>query len=295
MRAKARTAEDWVIDALVWTVMVVFCLSIVYPFWGMLVDSFSTPEYARSEGIKLWPRPIHLQAYRDVFGNDVVFVGYANTLIRSIGGTALTLVVGFSAAYALSKKRLPFNRSLTVLMVFTMFFGGGLIPTFLWFKQLGILETRFVLMLPHIASAYYIIIMRRFFEALPIELEESAFIDGASPYTVLLRIVVPLSTPVIATVGLWSVVFHWNEWFGAMIYTTKREFLVLGLLLRRILIEHMSTNLLDMATEDEARMDVTEDSVRAATMFVSIGPVLLAYPFIQRYFVKGIMVGSVKG
>ena len=181
------------------------------------------------------------------------------------------------------------------MVIASMFFGGGLIPTYLWYKQLGVVNTRWALILPHVAVAYYIIIMRRFLEAVPAEIEESAFLDGANPFRILLSIMVPLSLPVLATVGLWSVVFHWNAWFDAMIYDAKPAHTVLQLLLRRILIENQSSAMLNLDFEDEARMQRTEEAVKAATMFVSIGPIILVYPFIQRYFVKGIMVGAVKG
>ena len=139
-----------------------------------------------------------------------------------------------------------------MFVLFTMFFGGGLIPTYLWFRSLGLLNTRFILILPHIASAFYIIIMRNFFQEIPAELEESAVLDGAGIFTLLVRIVAPLSLPVIATVGLWSVVFHWNEWFNAMIFAARRDLIVLQLLLRRILIENQTAEWLELASEESA-------------------------------------------
>ena len=146
-----------------------------------------------------------------------------NTVLRTVAGTLVTLFVSFSAAYALARRTLPLNKTITLLMIFTMFFSGGLIATYLWMGQMGLHNNRLALILPPAASAYYIIIMRNFFRAIPPELEESAFMDGASAYTVLLRIVVPVSMPVVATIALWSAVFHWDSWFDAMLYTPKRE------------------------------------------------------------------------
>ena len=179
-------------------------------------------------------------------------------------------------------------------MIFTMFFSGGLIATYLWMGQLGLHNNRLALILPPAACAYYIIIMRDFFRAIPPELAESAFIDGASAYTVLLRIIVPVSMPVVATVALWSGVFHWDSWFDALLYTPKWAQLVPQLLLRRILIEHQASNLFDLSVH-EIESSFVADTIKAATLYVAIGPTILLYPFLQRYFVKGIMTGSLKG
>ena len=292
-RTRSRTAEDLLLDAVVVLVMTVFTLSVIYPFWSMLVDSLSTPDFARQMGVKLWPRPLTLEPYGQVFERPILWLAYWNTIWRSVSGTVVSMVVCFAAAYAVSKRQMPGSRALTVFMVFTMFFSGGLIPTYLWFKQLGLINTRFVLIFPHIAVAYYIVIMRNFFMAMPPDLEESAVIDGASVYTILLRIVVPLSMPVIATVALWSMVFFWNEWFHAMLFAPKRSLTVLQMLLRRMLIENNTVTAMEIVS---LQTDLVADqSLKAATMFVAIGPIILVYPFIQRYFVKGIMTGAIKG
>ncbi len=294
-RLVRRTAEDWIIDTIVALTMTVFSLSIVFPFWSMLVDSFSTPLFAYQRGIKLWPVPVYTDAYVEILKRPIVYTAYLNTIIRSVSGVALTLGVCFAAAYGLSKERLPFRRALSIFFIITIFFSGGLIPTYLWYRQLGMVNTRIVLIVPHIAQAFYIIIIRRFVESLPNELEESAFMDGASVYVILARIIIPLSLPVLATVGLWAAVFHWNEWFHAMIFSSRRDLTVLQLLLRRVLIENQASNVFEMTMGEEVAGSTTEKAVRAATMFVSIGPIILVYPFIQKYFVRGIMVGSVKG
>ncbi len=288
-----RTLEDLALDAVVALVMAVFTLSVLYPFWSMLVDSFSTPDFARQMGVKFRPRPFTLEPYQQVFERPIVWLAYANTIWRSASGTVVSMVVCFAAAYAVSKRQMPGSRGLTVFMIFTMFFSGGLIPTYLWFKQLGLINTRFVLIFPHIAVAYYIVIMRNFFMAMPPDLEESAVIDGASVYTILFRIVVPLSMPVIATVALWSVVFFWNEWFHAMLFAPKRALTVLQMLLRRMLIENNTVTAMEIVSLQKDL--IADQSLKAATMFVAIGPIILVYPFIQRYFVKGIMTGAIKG
>ena len=290
---RSRAVEDWILDIIVAIVMLVFALSVLYPFWTMLVDSFSTAAYVKKMGIKLWPRPFTLESYAKVFEKSIVAIAYTNTIIRTASGTVFSMIVCFAAAYALSKRDMPFCKPLTIMMIFTMFFSGGLIPTYLWYKQLGLLNTRFILIFPHLAVAYYIVIMRNFFMEMPQDLEESAVIDGATPYVILFRIIVPLSMPVIATVALWSMVFFWNEWFQAMLFAPTKALMVLQLLLRRILIEN---NLVTAMEIIEVHDKLTaEESLKAATMFVAIGPIILVYPFIQKYFVKGIMTGALKG
>ena len=288
-----RSAEDYLIDGATWLVMIAFSVSVIYPFWKIFLDSISTPLEVYRIGLKLWPRATTLDAYGSVFSRNTIGIAYLNTVLRTVAGTSLTLLVSFCAAYALSKRFLPGNRIITLLMIFTMFFSGGLIATYLWMKELGLHNNRLALILPPAASAYYIIIMRNFFRAIPPDLEESAVMDGASVYRILFAIVVPVSLPVVATIGLWSIVFHWNSWFDALIYNSQPRLLVLQLMLRRILIENQATTLFEMELESEATF--VEETIIAATLFVSIGPVILVYPFIQRYFVKGIMTGSLKG
>ena len=288
----AKNYADKAIDLAILLFFLFFSLTIIMPFWTMLVDSFSTEAFFLKKGIKLWPMEATLEPYRQVFANEIIGTAYFNTLFRTVVGASCTVAVCFAAAYAISRQGLPLKRTITALIVFTMFFGGGLIPTYLWYKQLGLINNRLALILPHLAVPYYILIMRNFLQVLPAELEESALMDGASPYRIFLSIIIPVSTPVLATVCLWSAVFHWNEWFGAMIYTPKRSLMVLQLMLRRILLENQASAMLDMP---DSFNKLPEETVKAATMFITIGPIILVYPFVQKYFVKGIMTGSVKG
>jgi len=278
----------------VYVIMIFFALSILYPFWYLLVDSFNTPDASIRDPIKLWPLEFSLTNYEKVFESGIIGVAYVNSLLKTVIGTALILVVSFAAAFGLVDRRLPGIKYITFFMLFTMFFSGGLIPTFLWYKQLGLLNTRIAWVLHLAANAYYIIIMRNFFREIPQEMIESATIDGATLFQVLFRIVVPLSTPVVATITLWAAVQHWNDWFFPLIFTPRRDLTVLQVLLRRVLIENQVANELELLAEDEVRM-ITAETVKAALLFVSIGPIIAVYPLLQRYFVKGIMLGSVKG
>ncbi len=290
---RRRTAEDLAVDLISYLLLVVFSLAVLYPVWRMLVDSFSTPDYVLKMGLKLYPRPFTLKNYSLVFQQNILPIAYFNTIVRAAVGTLLSVVVCFFAAFALSKRTLPFNRFLTYCVVFTMFFSGGIIPTYLWFKQLHLLNTMSVLILPQVAVAFYIVILRNFIKTVPPDLEESAYMDGASVYTVLLRIIVPVSKPAIATIALWSAVAYWNEWFYALIFTTERRLMTLQLLLRKVLIENQVADTMEITILNPNVF--SPESLKAATMFVAIGPIILIYPFIQKYFVKGAMLGSLKG
>ena len=292
--ARRRSLEDRLIAALTYLVMMLFALSILYPFWSMLVDSFNTPGASVQDRVKLWPAEATLSNYRQVLANTILGTAYLNSTLKGAIGTGVILLVSFTAAFGLADRTLPGIKGITFFIVFTMFFSGGLIPTFLWYKQLGLLNTRIAWVLHLAANAYYIIIMRNFFREIPQEMTESATIDGASLTQVLFRIIVPLSVPVVATVALWAAVQHWNEWFFPLVFTPRRDLTVLQVLLRRVLIENQVTSELELLTDLDIR-NITAETVKAALLFVSIGPIILVYPFIQRYFVKGIMLGSVKG
>ena len=264
----------------------------VYPFWQTLVLSFSDKIYANSPGFKFWPPSLTLDAYKQVFSSNTIFIGYANTLFRTALGTIITLVITFCASFAITHKQLPGRSLISFLIMFTMFFSGGMIPTYLNLKSLGLLNTRWVLVLPGAAGAWNFIMMRNFISALGTEIEEAAQIDGAGPFQTMVRIILPLSKAVLAVIGLWSVVSHWNAWFDSMVYANKANLTVLQTVVRR---------LIDVGEETAAAGDAltaansTSETMRAATVMVATAPILLGYPFIQKYLVKGTMIGSVKG
>ena len=270
-------------------------VTILYPFWNLFLRSFSTMEEVSALGLHLWIDHFTLSSWRFVFLDNDLLVAYANTLHRAFFGTTLTLLVTFTAAYALSKRDLPGRSFLTVCFVLTMFFSGGLIPTYLLIRSLGLMNTRWVLILPIAMNVYYIIVARNFLMTIDQAMEDSAIIDGAGYWTILVRIIVPLSKPVLVTIGLWAAVEHWNAWFDAMIYIDDNNKQVLQLLIRDML------KVLDFAELDEAGdvLGLTEpvpvQSVQAVTILLTIGPIVVVYPFIQKYFIKGIMLGAIKG
>jgi putative aldouronate transport system permease protein len=293
-RIRIKSKEDTFIAILLYPLLVLFTISILLPFWMILVDSLSTPEGVRRLGIHLWPDSINLEAYKEVLKQGNIARAYLNTILRTAMGTFLTVAISYGAGYALSRRKLPYRRIITLLIVFTIFFGGGLIPNYLLMRSLGMLDTFAVLILPGLFSGFLILIMRNFLMGIPEDLEESAYIDGAHEWTIAFRIFLPLSGPVIATVALFDAVGLWNEWFNAMIYTRSQELQVMQLLLRRILLENQLNALVEI-DEPSIAANLTPESVRAALIFVAIGPIIAIYPFVQKYFVTGITSGAVKG
>lgn len=278
-------------------VLTLLCLTIVYPFWTQVLLSFSDVDEATSLGLRLWIKEWHTGAYLFAFsGYGNVLVAYGNSIFRVVVGTALCVTFTILAAYPLSKRRLPGRTLLTVLVLITMFFSGGIIPQYLLMRYLGLIDTRWSLILPTLTTGFYVIITRNFMMTMDEALEEAAFMEGAHYGSILIRIIVPLSKPVIATVLLWAAVYHWNEWFHALIYINEESKVVLQLLLRRMLRDlqqAMSDSLLDFALARAVKLPTA--AVQAAVVILTVGPIVLLYPFVQRHFVRGIFVGSLKG
>ena len=287
------TRPDFIFQFFLYGFMLIVCFTMLYPFWYLLINSLSVKLNAN---YSLIPKEISFDNYFRVFANPFILTGYKSTLTRVILGTALTLVFTIATAYPLSKKYFPDRTFWTGYMVFTMFFGGGLIPTFLLIRSLGITDTIWALVLPGLILTYSMLIMRNFFMSIPAELEESARMDGANDIVILIRIIIPVSTPIIATITLWSMVGHWNSWFDSMIYIRTPARHVLQQVLRRIVLEGSTQFWEAMGDIDPNLAVITNtESIKAATIMVATIPILCVYPFLQKYFVKGIMVGSLKG
>ena len=290
------TAGEVVIQAFCYGFLTLFCLSIIYPFWVTLILSFTPPHDISTLGLKTWIDEWSLISYRFAFSSyGNVFVAYRNSIFRTVLGTVLTVTVTMFGAYPLSKRDLPGRSVMTIFLLIPMFFGGGFIPLYLLVRSLGLIDRFAVLIVLMLANSYYIIIMRNFFMTLDPAFEESAFLDGAGYGQILFRIVAPLSKPVLATVAIWSAVAYWNEWFHAMVFITGRNKVVLQLLLRRIIEE--ASEIRTAIQNGEMLWDemIRLEGIKAAVTIVTIGPIILAYPFMQRHFVKGIFVGSLKG
>lgn len=266
----------------------------MYPIIYVAFASFSEPALMMAHKGILWkPLGFSLETYEAVFSNPMILLGYRNTLFIVIVGVALNLLLTSFAAYALSRKTLQYRKQLTLFIVFTMFFSGGLIPFYLLVRGLGITDTLWALILPTAISAFNLIIMRTSFEAVPDALEESAKIDGANDFGILFRIFLPLCKPVLAVVGLYYGVSHWNSWFNAMIFLQDRSLYPLQLILREILIIGEVNSMAEGASQDE--IIILGETLKYATIMVATLPIFLVYPLLQKYFVKGALIGAIKG
>ena len=271
----------------------VFSIMCVYPMIHILFASFSDPNaLMRHQGILLRPLGFTLEGYRLTFRNPGIMSGYANTLFYVGVGTTINISVTSLAAYSLSRKRVLFRNPIMFMIVFTMFFSGGIIPLFLIVRGLGLLNTRIIMVIHNTVSAWNLIVMRTGFAAVPDSLEESAKMDGANDFTVLFRIILPLSKAVIAVMVLFYGVGHWNSWLPAVIFLRDRGLYPLQLILREILIIQEEAAILPAVPAEDMMYRML---VRYSTVIIATVPILFSYPFLQRYFVKGVMIGSIKG
>ncbi len=277
------------------TVFMVFMIAVtLYPFYYVLMGSLSDGiQLVGYRGPLFKPLGTTLNAYRSVFKNPNILTGYRNTVIIVLVGTTLNVIMTSMSAFLLTRKSFAIKNFLAYMMIFTMYFSGGLIPTYLVvFNVLGLGDNLGALILPTLISVYNVIIMRSNFAAIPQGLEESARIDGANEFVIFSRIIMPLSMPIIAVMILFYGVNHWNSWFNAMIYLRTREKYPLQLVLREILLSGTADQMAGSSGADQYALG---ESVKYATIIVATVPILAIYPFIQKYFVKGIMVGAIKG
>lgn len=294
-RNRFKLRPGWWFDAVNSSFMVLFSFMVLYPFWQVVVLSFSDGREATTLGFHLWPDIWTIEAYRFLFSSGEIIRPYMNSVLRTVLGTLLEVLFTILAAYPLAKKELPFRGWLTTFFIIPMFFGGGLIPTYLIIRSLGLLDNFLVLVIPGAVSIFSIIIMRNYFMSLDVAMEESAMIDGAGYLTLLFRIILPVSAPVLATISLWAAVEHWNAWFDAMIYIRNRSLTVIQVIMREMLTS-VSEQSNDLMFNNNARQaQLAMNNVRSGIALLSIGPIILVYPWVQKYFVKGAMLGSVKG
>ena len=278
-------------------IMIFFALICLMPIWHTLCASFSMPyDLGRSSGLLLWPAGgFTTEGYALVLNNKSVWTGYLNTIINVSLGTLLGVLLTFIAAYVLSRKNLLFGSVLIFLIMFTMWFDGGLIPRFMVIRGLGMLDTRAALILPTVMSTFNFIIMRTALSEVPDGLVESATIDGAGHLTIMFRIIMPVTKATLAVIALYYAVGIWNSWFPASIYLSKNRALrPLQLVLRDILI-NADTNSINVPSDAASATDLYRPLVQYTTIVIATAPILAVYPFIQKYFVAGVMLGSIKG
>lgn len=285
-------------DLVVVAVLLLVGAATLYPVVNVFSISLSHPnEVAR--GITWLPRHLDLSAYEFILEHPMIGVGYRNSLIYVTIGTAINLAMTCLCAYPLSKKGLVGRKFVMLLIVFTMFFSGGLIPTYLLVRALGMVNTMWALLIPGAIAAYNMIILRTFFQSIPEDLEESAFLDGAGRWRILASIILPLSKAGLAAIGLFYALGHWNSYFNALIYLNDAEKYPLTMIVREIVLQEVVLKRQELSgdvfdAEREMKFAAYTQNFRYATVFVSIIPMLVIYPFLQRYFVQGLMIGSLK-
>ncbi|MCU6708381.1 carbohydrate ABC transporter permease [Paenibacillus sp. J5C_2022] len=289
-----RSRSDKLFEAGIIVILSIICILVIYPLIFVASASVSNPLKVISGEMWLLPVEFNLGGYAKVFGNPDIMRGYGNTILYTVVGTAINLILTICAAFPLSRKDFFGRNVITGMMVFTMFFSGGLIPTFLLVKNLGMVNTMWALILPAAVGVYNIIIMRTFFQSnIPYELQEAASIDGYSHFRILLNIILPLSAPIIVVMILFYSVGHWNSYFAALIYLKDRTAYPLQLILREILIVSSTQS---MTSDDTFAAQLMEaEKIKYAVIIVANLPILMLYPFVQKYFVQGITIGALKG
>lgn len=293
-----KNKSDILFDTINTLLLVLILISIAYPVIYVISASISSPEAVNSGRMLLIPKDITLQGYKKVFANSDIWMGYKNTIIYTFFGTVLNVVMTVLCAYPLSRKDFIGRNFFMGIFVFTMFFNGGMIPLYMVIRSLNLLNTMWVMIIPGCMSVTNMIITRTYLQnSIPVELQEAAQIDGCSNTRLFIKIILPLSKPILAIMALYYGVAIWNSYFSAMIYLDDRKLYPLQLILREILVQQeMSTMVAEgMNMETMAQQAHMADLIRYAVIIVSTLPVLLAYPFVQKYFVKGVMIGSVKG
>lgn len=276
--------------------MLVMMIIMFYPMWHVLCASFSNAKMLSSHsGVLLMPEGFSTTAYKLMMKNPMIIKGYANTFFILFFGLVVNMFMTCLAAYVLSRRNLMFKKPLTIIIVFTMYFSGGLIPTYLNIMGLGLEDSLWAVILPGAISTYNMIVMRTGFASVPVSLEEAAKIDGASSFRVMWQIILPLSKATVAVVCLYYAVSHWNAWFNAMLYLTDRNKFPLQLILREILIQNDTSSMVTAMDVGAGDSSFVSETVKYAVIIVSVVPILCVYPFIQKYFTKGVMVGAVKG
>jgi putative aldouronate transport system permease protein len=296
MTTTAASKNDRWFDRLNAAFFAIVLLIVAYPLYFILIASISSPEQVNAGLVWLWPVDVSLDGYKKLLDTSRIWQGYLNTIIYATVGTAISVIVTVLGAYALSRKDLPFRTVILFPIVLTMFFSGGLIPIYLQIKGLNLLDTMWAVILPQTVTAFQLIIARSFFQStIPDELLEAAQMDGCNNTKFFLKIAAPLSLPIIAVLVLFSFVSHWNAYFNALIYLKNQELYPLQLVLREILIQNQAADLSGGDVLDQLERQRLGEMIKYSAIIVASVPLLVLYPFVQKYFVQGVMVGSIKG
>ena len=290
------STADKIFDTCNYIILSIVMLLVLYPLVFVLSASVSDPLEVVTGRVVLWPRGFTLDSYGRVFSNPTIIRGYANSIFYTILGTSLSMILTTFAAFALSRPDLRGRKFFTIMITLTMFFSGGMIPLYLVVQKLGLIGNFWSIILPSLMSAYNMIIMRSYFQAsIPFSIQEAAVIDGCSPLKLLTKIILPLSVPVIAVVALYYGVARWNSYFSCMLYMgSQKEWWTLQLVIREIVIQSTTTEMMDVGLVSLDQI-MAKEAIKYTVIIVSSLPLLIVYPFIQKHFVKGVMIGAVKG
>lgn len=291
---KKRTIHDISLDVIIYGTLLLITLATLLPFVNVLSKSVSEEWAVISGKVGIFPVGFQLDTMKFVITSNQFIRSFSVSVFITVVGTVLSLCITAITAYPLSKRHLPGIGIVMLLFIFTMLFNGGIIPNYMLIRNLGLLDNLWSLILPSLVSVFNLLVMKSYFEGLPESLEESARMDGARTFTILFRILLPLSGPVLATIALFYAVSYWNEFFNAMIYINSSSLKPLQLHLRDIVLNASSATAGMEVTQDDM-MNLSPDNVRSATVIASTIPILLLYPYLQKYFIKGVLIGSVKG
>jgi putative aldouronate transport system permease protein len=294
---KSRSVGDMLYAGVVYAFLVAVVFATFYPFWNVLVLSVNSAADSIKGGIYFWPRELTFTSYKEILTDREILHAVWVTVARTVVGTPLAVLVISMLAFPLSNRDLVLRRPITLYFIFTMYFGGGLIPYYMVLKTVNLIDSFWVFILPGLVNVFYMILVRTFIEQLPQELVESAKIDGANDLQIFIRIVFPLTTPVLATIALFIAVGHWNAWFDSYAFTYKSSLKTLQAVLVKILNQYQTGSMVSDAqklADSAKRLAVSSDTIRMAATVVATLPIVLVYPFLQRYFVKGMTLGAVK-
>ena len=291
-----RTPSEWVLDILKVVILTIVTIVTIYPFWNIFIVSINDATDAVRGGLYFWPRIFSIASYKEILGRSTFRHAMLMTVLRTAIGTPLAVLITAMCAYPLSRKDLVGHKFFSILFVFTMYFGGGQVPYYMVLKNIGLLNTFWVFIFPLVMSVYNMILIRSYIDNMPGELFEAVKIDGGNDLVVFFRIILPLAKPILMTVALFVAIHHWNSWFDAYLYTSDNNLKVMQQVLVEILNQYQTgaTTAQDIANT-QSGVRLTPDSLRMASTMIATIPIILVYPFIQKYFVKGIMLGAVKG
>jgi putative aldouronate transport system permease protein len=295
LKRNRRTTSEYIFDNINILIMLFICAITIYPIWYVIVNSLNDGVDAMKGGIYWWPREFSIENYKAVFSTPGIVTSFGVTIAKTVIGTITHVFFTAMVAYAISRRDLYGRNFYMLVGVITMFFSGGLIPYFLLIRDLGLFDNFLVYIIPTMFNFFHLIIFVSFFRELPTSLEEAAKIDGANDFMIFIKVILPLSMPVIATIALFQGVYQWNDYFAGVIFVNNPDLQPIQTYLYKVVAESSSNQMMTNAAGSIATKTVTSQSIKLATMVVTTLPIMLVYPFLQKYFVKGMLIGSVKG